>query len=125
MEIRRNKMENKSIEKTLREIEELKEALLRQKEAEKKEEEIKIIDIEPEHIKEADVKADSKEQNNLNAICIIEAALTDNGPVVNIKGNLIAADGLLTYIDEYIKMLMRGHINQSVQRQIEEGEAPK
>lgn len=118
-------MENKSIEKTLREIEELKEALLRQKEAENEEEEIKIIDIEPEHIKEADVKADSKEQNNLNAICIIEAALTDNGPVVNIKGNLIAADGLLTYIDEYIKMLMRGHINQSVQRQIEEGEAPK
>lgn len=119
-------MEKKSIEKTLREIEELKEALLRQKEAEKKEEEeIKIIDIEPEHIKEADVKADSKEQNNLNAICIIEAALTDNGPVVDIKGNLIAADGLLTYIDEYIKMLMRGHINQAVQRQTEEGEAPK
>lgn len=118
-------MEKKSIEKTLREIEELKEALLMQKETEKKEEEIKTIDIEPEDIKEADVKADSKEQNNLNAICIIEAALTDNGPAVDIKGNLIAADGLLTYIDEYIKMMMRGHINQSVQRQAEEREAPK
>mgnify|MGYP001406683559 CR=1 FL=1 len=106
-------MEKKSIDKTLEELDALRGALLKQKEEASDSD---VIDIEAEKVEEVPA------EQQINAICIIEAAITNNGPMVNLQGDLIAAHGLLTYVSEYIKMLMQKHIVQSTNNS---GEAPK
>jgi hypothetical protein len=65
--------------------------------------------LEEKAMEEAEVVPQQEEQREEPRV-LIQAYLAPGGPVVNIQGDLVSAYGLLTYMEEYVKMIMQRHI---------------